>query len=336
MSKNLRVGILGAGFMAHTHGRRLLDLGGIEIAGVSDVSSDAARALLEDLRVEAPVFLDFEKMIRESKCDAVYVCLPPFAHNGQVELAAAAGKHLFVEKPVALTLARAESMRAAIERAGVISQVGYHFRFKKSVAKMRGLLASGEAGRPTLFDGRFWCNMEGKPWWRDAARSGGQLFEQATHLYDLAVQFMGEPDRVSGQAGNLCHEGQSDYTAEDTSLGSIRFRNGGMAAVTGSNCAIKDRFIGDFRLVCERVVLDYRSTGDWREKDVATFHFDGRSEEVIEDGDPYKEASLDFITAIREGRKASCPAGDGVRIVKLTSMVLESARQSGATLNWNP
>jgi len=334
MSTPLRVAILGAGFMARVHGTRLLKMEGIEIAGVCGTALESAKALLQDLKVEARAYSSFEDMLRGSRCDAVYVCIPPFAHDGQVESAAREGKHVFVEKPLGLTNERAESMCAAVKEAGVLSQVGYHIRFRKAVMRMRALLASGDAGRATLFDGRFWCNMDGSTWWRDAARSGGQVSEQVTHLYDLALCFLGTPERASGFAANLCHSGQPGYTSEDTSVGAVRFRDGGLAAITGSNCAIKDRFIGDFRLVCEHATLDYHSTGDWREQDVARIDFANRIEEIIEDGDAHEEADRDFVRAIRSGGKTACPIADGARAVKLTLMVLQSAQAGGEPVAW--
>lgn len=324
--KKLKVGMLGAGFMAGVHCRSLSKLEGIEIVSVCAASLVESNALIEFNKLaHAHAFADFDVMLAEEKMDVLYVCIPPFAHNGQVVKAARKGIHLFLEKPIALNLRDAEDMVAAITTAGVVSQVGYHMRFRKSVQMFKKMAEAGELGRPTLFTGRFWCNMEGSAWWRDQSKSGGQIYEQAIHLYDLATYLLGAPASASGVMSSLCHSATPGYTIEDTGAGLVQFRNGSMAAITSSNCALKDHFIGDFRIVFEKGLLDYASTGDWRIKDEAVIHCDGKETRIVEDGDPYFEETANFIEAIRRSGKTVTPVGHGLDCIKLVSAVMESA-----------
>lgn len=332
--RELRIGILGCGFMGETHARRLAQIAGVQVTALCDAESGRARALQERLGLAAAVYDDADCLLDKERLDALYICLPPFAHNGQAERAAARGIHLFLEKPIALNTARAEAIVAAIEQHGVVSQVGYHMRFRKSVARLKTLLDEGRAGQPTLFQGRYWCNMLGAPWWRTKSSSGGQVFEQVIHIYDLALYLLGEPDTVCGFADNLCHQGMADYTIDDTSVSIIRFRNGSMATIAGSNCALPDHYIGDFRVVCEHALLDYRCTGqNWISPDEATLSLhtgDGvKTERIVEDGDVYLAESEDFIAAIRTGRPTRTPAREGLRGVRLVSAVLDSAGHGG-------
>ncbi len=332
----LRVGILGAGFMGQTHGQRLVKREGVTLAGICDVAPGAAAALKEKLgATDAVVFDSFDRMLAEAKLDALYVCLPPFAHAGQVEAAAARGIHLFLEKPIALTVARAEQMVAAIEKAGVVSQVGYHYRFKRCVERFRQLMAGGQAGAPTLFEGRYWCRMPNKGWWPDVTKSGGQVIEQVIHIYDLAMHLFGPIESVTGYAANLAHKEVAGYSIEDTSASVVRFKNGAVACITGSNCALPVHFIGDWRAVCDRAVLEYRTTGQfWVKPDESTvFTHDGEQvtrEEFTEDADVSGAETDDFLHAIRTGSKTRSPARDGLNSLKLVAAVLESARQNGA------
>ena len=154
MTTTLRVGIVGAGFMGQTHGQHLLQHDDVRIVAICDRAGDAAMKVKEKLKAEAAtVFTDFDRMLAECPLDVLYVCLPPYAHNGQVEKAAAKGIHLFLEKPIALTLARAESMVKAIEASGVVSQVGYHFRFRRSIEQLRRRLADGSRRAADLVRG---------------------------------------------------------------------------------------------------------------------------------------------------------------------------------------
>jgi predicted dehydrogenase len=325
----LKAGILGTGFMGQQHGRRLVSMPGVEISAICDTNIEGASKLKESLGCAAGLYGTFDAMLAEAKLDMLYVCLPPFAHAGQVELAAARGIHLFLEKPIAANAKKARAMVEAIEKAGVVSQVGFHMRFRKGVKRLKALMDAGEAGAPTLFDGRYFCNMLGGSWWRDINGSGGQVYEQVIHLFDLANYLLGTPVAAHGFLSNICHAGIHDYTIEDTSVAAVRYQSGALASVCGSNCALPDHFIGDWRVVCGKAVLEYRSTGDWRDKDECTlWTYDGdkkAQESIIEDGDPYAEEDEDFVNAVRTGGPTVTPARCGLDAIAVVSAVIASA-----------
>ncbi len=322
----LRIGFLGTGNMARIHATALRKIPGITLAGVVGSSPAKAAAFAEENGLESG-YANFDAMLDVAKLDAVYLCVPPHAHTGQAELAATKGLHLFMEKPIALDVAKAQNIVNAIARAGVCSQVGFHFRFLKSVQKIRELIDEGKAGGPTLFTGRFWVNMEGPEWWRDRSRSGGQIFEQATHLHDLARHFCGEVAHARAEVRNLLHTSDPGYTIEDTSLTTIAFQNGALGIVTASNCALRDHFIADFSLVCEHLTIEFKSTGqNWVTPDSARIHYaTGEVEAIVEDGDPFLAENEDFITAIREGRPTRTPATEGLAAIRLVEEALKQS-----------
>ena len=332
--ETIRAAILGAGFMAGVHGRSLSECDGVTLVGICDINEEQAKSCNDALDGSAEIYTDFETMLDTAKPDVLYVCLPPFAHNGQIEMAAARGIHLFMEKPIALTEERAESMLQAAEAAGVVTQVGYHMRFRESVRKMKNLIENGEAGKPTLFTGRYWCNMDGSTWWRDQNKSGGQILEQIIHLYDLATSFMGKPVSVSGCVENICHQDRDDYTIEDTSAGMIQFENGSVATIAGSNCAIPGHFFGDYRIVCEKAVLDYKTTGqEWVTPDQAslltTAGEEVVTEEITETVNPYLEETKHFLECVRNGSATEAPLSQGLASLKLVQAVIKSAKNGG-------
>jgi predicted dehydrogenase len=337
--KELRVGILGAGFMGQTHGKNLVQMDGIRLAAICDNGLARAESLKTQLGAsDARVFDHFKKMITVTPLDILYVCLPPFAHNGQVEQAASKGIHLFLEKPIAINLERGRSMADTIDKAGVVSQVGFHNRFRASVERFKELTGSGAAGRPTQFQGRYWCNFQGGAWWRDKKGSNGQVFEQVIHIYDMAAYLLGEPANVCAYMDNLCHQDQPDYTVEDTSAAVIRFKNGSMASIVGSNCALPGHFTGDYRAVFEKAVLDYRATGqEWVTPDAATIyqHSNGAltREEFTETRDVYRAETVDFIEAVRHGGATRAPVSAGLASLRLVSAVLQSAEQGGVPVS---
>lgn len=245
-------------------------------------------------------------------------------------MALEAGLHVFAEKPLALKLEDGRAMAKAAEQANVVTQVCYQFRFKPSVRRLSQAIADGSAGKPTLFTGRFWVNMEGGDWWRDVNQSGGQVFEQLIHIYNLAKALLGKPETAAGQWANLLHGQRDDYSIEDTSVGTVRFTSGALASITGSNCAVPDNFFADFRIACEHVTLDYHGTGqNWVDSEYATWYQAGQSERIEENTDAHRAAAIDFVQAIRDDRPALCPITEAYDDLRLVSAVIASARQGG-------
>ena len=110
----LRAAILGAGGMGHRHAQSLKELETVSLRAVCDVKESAANELAQSYN--ARVYTDFDKMLREEKPDLLFLCLPPFAHNGEVEKAADLGIHIFIEKPIALEEVRARTIVQSIQK----------------------------------------------------------------------------------------------------------------------------------------------------------------------------------------------------------------------------
>lgn len=331
MAKQLSIGIVGTGFSS-VHVERLKKLEDVEVTAVWGRSLEKAQAFNArfDLAESAP-FDDFDEMLEASQLDALYICLPPHAHHGQEGKAAQSGIHLFLEKPIAFDSAQAEAIVEAIEKAGVISQVGYQMRYFKGVRALKEL---PNPGRPMLFEGRFWCNFEGPSWWADKASSNGQVFEQVIHIYDIARYLFGEPDSAGGLMANLCHQDNPGYTIEDTSVATIRFRNGALGMISGSNCAIPERFTASFRAIFEYACLEYTSSAGSPQPSQSTLVIhDGSNlteqHDIIEDGDPYLDQTIAFINAVRGEGPEMCPASEGLGDIRLVEAVMESAENGG-------
>ena len=213
MNNKVRVAMLGMGNMGVNHLNELRKMEDVEIGALCSLPAQPALAYNEANATHYPVYEDFDQMLAQTPIDALFVCLPPFAHQGQIEKAAAKGIHIFTEKPLALDIARGESIADSVKHAGVYSQMGYHMRFGAAVRKLRMLMEAGETGRPTLFSANYECNSLHVDWWRDRRKSGGQIFEQIIHLYDLAAYVMGKPDSVTGYIANICHQDVPGYWA---------------------------------------------------------------------------------------------------------------------------
>lgn len=325
---SIRIGIIGTGFIAGQHARCLKQIGHASITAIASRTKGHAQDFCQQHSLSnATCFDNGLSLIESGLVDAIYFCIPPHAHRGEVEAAADRGLHVFLEKPIALSSGQARSMVEAISNAGVLSQVGFMMRFSSAALRLKALLDAGDWGRPTLFTGRFWVNFEGSDWWRDRTRSGGQIFEQVIHLYDLATFFCGELSSAHGLLANLCHQDIQDYTIEDTSVGVLQFKNGALATITGSNNAVPMHFFADYRMVCERGTLDYRCFGQpWVQSDEATFFpATGQPETVIQTADCILEENLHFLDCIQNQRQSSCPAAAGLASIELVERIIQSS-----------
>jgi len=319
-SSLLSVAFYGAGFMAQTHARVLVQIPEVRCIAVCASGDPSADAFAAEQGEGMQVFADYTEMLDTAKPDVVYICVPPFAHGNEVEQAAERGVHVFIEKPVALEVPVARRMVEAAEAAGIVTQVGFQMRFHPAVLALEERIASGAAGDPVLFTGRYWTNMDGKNWWKDRARSGGQILEQVIHLYDLAAHLMGEADldRACGHLANVAHRDDPDYRMEDVSAGMLPHSSGGVSVITGCNAVRPMHFLADYRAVFAHDFLDYQTTGrPWEQADRAVL---SSGETVVGEWntavDLSEAISADFLAAVREKSGARVPLRDGLRALE--------------------
>ncbi len=328
---NINAGILGAGFMGQKHANNLEKQNGVQVKAICDQNEENANKLANKLVSNTKVFSNFQKMINDVNLDVIYICLPPFAHNEQIQKAAEKGVHLFIEKPIALSTDEAAEMVSAIKKADIISQVGYHKRFGDAVSRLKKLIDNGTAGIPTLFDARYECNSLHSPWWKNKDKSGGQVFEQAIHLYDLAMYFLGEPTDTSGLMANLCHNDVDGYSVEDTSVSIIKFRTGALANIAATNCAVPGEWNYPFTVVCENLTAYFKDANN--AEIVYTEEENIKKENINSEHDMYLAETISFIDAVRGKVSNSCTIEDGYRSLKLVESVVKSSAKLGETIN---
>ncbi|MFB6173240.1 MAG: Gfo/Idh/MocA family protein [Halobacteriales archaeon] len=309
---SVRLGFIGAGGIAQwQHFDNIEGMDGAAVVAVCDVDESAATEAAD--RFDAAAFTDHRDLYAEASVDAVFVCLPPFAHEDQELMAAERGIDLFVEKPLALSAAKAREIRDAIERNGVIAQVGYNWRYSAGVERAREILADRAVG---YAEGYWWGGVPGGEdhWWRHADRSGGQTVEQATHVFDTVRHLVGDVERVSA-AGSHRIEDLVDFP--DNTSATMSHGNGAVSHVSTS-CAAERGKTG-LEVVADGATLEI--TQDDLEGVV-----DG--EEVAEtfERNPYVAEVEDFLEAVRtgDGSGIRSPYADAVESFELTLAVNES------------
>lgn len=331
MEKVLKAAVLGMGNMGRAHARSLMRMENIELVGLCSSPIKDAEEFAGENHLGCALFEDGYKMIEEVEMDILYICLPPFAHTGQLEAAAEKGIHVFIEKPIALNLERGQSMVQAAEKNRIITQVGYHMRFGSAVKKFKKYLEDGTAGKATLYMADYECNSLHGPWWRDITKCGGQVFEQVIHLYDMCLYLMGKAVSVNGYVANLCHQEVEGYTIEDTSVCNIRFASGALGSICGSNCSVKNQWNGKFRVICEHMVADFTD----HNHGVFTFTQEDipRIEEINEEVDVTYEEDCDFVKKVRLHQQSLADIREGLHGLELVSAVVSSSSCDGATVS---
>jgi predicted dehydrogenase len=198
--KTVRVGFVGCGRVTETrHLSALRRAGGVEASALADVDAERLSRVGDAFGV-ARRYEDWQRLVRDEHVDAVAVCVPPSLH-AEVALAALdAGKHVFIEKPLALTLEECDLLDAAAVRAeGLKVTVGFNMRWHRLVREARDTLARGELGRVKLVRTVFASAARARPeypeWRRRRESGGGAIFELGTHHFDLIRFMLGQEAR---------------------------------------------------------------------------------------------------------------------------------------------
>ncbi len=312
----IRVGFVGTGGIAQAHFDALSKVEGVQLVAFCDV--DAERAEAAAARFGGRAYTDYERMLREESLDALYVCVPPHAHEGAEERAAEKGIHLFVEKPVARTLERAHQIESAIQKAGVLSSAGYHFRYYGATERARERLQGLPIG---LAIGYWHGGMPSVAWWRQHALSGGQLVEQTTHIVDLARYLVGEIVEVHAFfAQGVVPLPYSDSDVSEAGVVALRFASGAVGAITNT-CILNAPGEVALKIYTPDRIMEI----GWGR--VIETEANRREEYGLRDN-PYLNEDRAFISAIRTGNSAliRSPYSDAVRTLAVTLAADESAR----------
>lgn len=192
----LRVGIVGAGYIATWHATTIKALTGVELVSVCDTSAGAADALASGF--DAKPYTDFDKMLAEANLDAVHILTPPDSHHDLVVKATAAGLHCFVEKPVGVSAGEAGAMVAAGQKAGKVVAAGHNFLGMPAYERLKKAAQNGDLGRISMAEIN-WCfplpPLRSGPfglWMLREPRN--LLLELGPHLFAFATDLFGKVD----------------------------------------------------------------------------------------------------------------------------------------------
>ena len=281
-----------------------------------------------------------ETMLEREDIDAVCICTPSGQHADQAVRAARAGKHVLVEKPMALTLEDADRMIEACEQAGVQLGVVFQRRAEPLFRKVSEAIGAGDLGDLTLgvvtvpyvrdqdyYDSAGWRGT----WAQDG---GGAVMNQGIHLVDLLVWYFGDPAEVCSQGATL----HRDIEVEDALAASLRFESGALATFAATTTAAPG-FPHRLEIYGTRggIQVEGENVVRWERADPESASIEppalSEAEGAGSGGDP-KGIELtghvgivrDFLSAVREGRAPLIDGGEGRRSL---SAVLAMYQRAG-------
>ncbi len=234
--KKLHFGIIGAGRIGRVHAETLAFRSPqAEIAAVADVNLAAARALAAHCSIPK-VVASAAEIFADPRISAVLICSPTGTHAELIEQAARAGKHIFCEKPLSMSLEKIDSSLAAVEAAGVKLQVGFNRRFDSNFERVRQAVSSGEVGTPYLM--HIISRDPAPPPFSYLRSSGGIFLDMMIHDFDMARVLMGdEVEEVYAAASVMVDPAFSEAGDLDTAVAVLRFRSGAIGTIDNSRKA---------------------------------------------------------------------------------------------------
>jgi predicted dehydrogenase len=356
--ERLRVGMVGAGFMAKTHSlayaaAAMLDhdrLPVIERRRLVDLDGVLAQAAAERFGWDEAA-TDWTAVTRASDIDLVDIAVPNDRHAEIAIDAAAHGKHVLCEKPLASSLADAKRMEAAVARAGVTGHVGFVFRKWPAVALARRLVDEGRIGTPMSFRAHYFHDYAIDPdvelgWRAVRARAGaGSVGDLGSHAVDLARYLVGEVARVCGRT-HAFRSAEVDDAADCL----LEFENGAIGTLSTSWMQAGSKMDIGFELAGERgaIRFTWRRSGELQvyehgeRDDTRGFRtvFVGPAHRGAERfwpvagqglgyGDVFTILIADVLEAVAAGRQAEPSFHDGVRAAEFVDAALRSSERGG-------
>ena len=235
----INFGIIGTGMIGRYHRDAIAATPGARLVAVCRGKADAALQASAAAEYGVPCEASLAALLARDDIHAVCICTPSGQHAAQAIAAMQAGKHVLVEKPMALNITDAEAMMAAAQRHSVRLGVALQRRTDPAFQRIHHAIAQGDFGNlvlgkvsvPYLRSQAYYDSAEWRGTW--VLDGGGVLMNQGIHLLDLLLWFMGDVVSVQAQAATLGHQ----IEVEDCLSASLKFANGALASVIATTCA---------------------------------------------------------------------------------------------------
>jgi predicted dehydrogenase len=333
------VGFIGAGGIALTHMSYLKKMEGVEIVAAADVSEKALAKAKQEYQIPH-TFADYNAMLKEVKeIDAVSVCTPNGLHCANTVAALNAGKHVMVEKPMAMTAQEGQQMLDAAKKAGKQLIVGFQSRFDPRTKFIRDQINAGTFGNLMYVRAQA-LRRRGIPNWgvfgRKDLQGGGPMIDIGVHILETAHYMMGSPRPVSVSGNTWTYLGHkpseiacawpgwdhANYTVEDLAAGIIRFDNGAMLTIEASFVAHIEKDVFNIQLMGEKAGANWETSQIFTDQGGYMMNM---TPGWLGKWDHFEFKMKHFVEVCRDGRKNESPGEHGLLVQKMLDGVYQSS-----------
>lgn len=324
--------VIGTGRAGLIHARNLSrHVPGARLVALCDASEQSLSAAANELAV-ARRFRDFREAVADDRVQAVVITTPTFLHRDVACAAAGAGKHVFLEKPMAVTVEECQAINAAVREAGVKLQMGFMRRFDAGFRQAKEMLADGSLGRVMIIKSTGRGPGGPGPWMYDLRKSNGIIAEVNSHDIDSLFWLTGQDvRRVYATGRNFkCEEARAEWPDfYDNVVAQLTFDGDAMGVIDGT-CPAHYGYDARVEILCEKGLL---FVGDYRDPAAATrVTLDG---EVVGQAvktwrtlfrDAYLAEMVHFVDCVANDRTPEVTGHDGLRAVATVLAINRSIR----------
>ena len=340
-NRKLRVAVVGLG-MGKAHLRGYLGSGLAEVAAVCDANEELLKRVGDEFKVERR-YTDYGRMLGAERLDAVSIALPNFLHAPFTVKALERGLHVLCEKPMADSVAAAQRMLAAAQKARRLLMINFSFRYIPAARWLQQAVREGRLGR-IYYAHSAWLRRRGIPklgsWFGDRKRAGGgPLIDLGVHRLDLAWWLMGRPRPVAASGATYAEIGprlarrqRAVFNTEDLAVGLIRLEGGQtimLEASWAANCEKEEQMATD--LYGTEGGATYRNVGEGYDFEALLFAEVGGRQVNVRPKLPAQPAATEtsmagFCQAVLAGRlKVEGDAADGLAVQRMLEGLYRSA-----------
>lgn len=334
MGKTYNFAILGCGVISKTHVEALSKIENAKLLGVADVNLANATAFAEKYGIKA--YQDYSQMLADENVDVVCVCTPSGWHAPNAIQALKAGKHVVLEKPMALNTKDADEIIATSEQTGKMVTVISQFRFSDDLIKIKEYIDAGAFGKVST------CSLTMKYYrapeyyssssWKGTIKydGGGALINQGIHGVDMMDYLVGPITKVYGQIATVCH----NIEGEDTAVATFKTENGALGVIQASTCAYPgfDRRLeinGDKGYAVLRENKIEKLVVNCKEVEIGQLELTSTaSDNTVMDYTMHKAQITNFINALEGKEQLTLGAKEGKRALEVIEKVYTTAKNA--------
>lgn len=338
MGKTLKIGFVGVGGIARYQMSMLKKIEGVEIAALADVSKSAMEQAVKETN-GAKVFTDWKEMLAMKDLDAISVCTPNKLHCEPTVLALKAGKHVLVEKPMAMNAGEAARMCQTAQRSKKVLQIAFQWRFTPVAQMLRRQVQSGALG-DILYVRVQAMRRRGIPNWgvfgRKDLQGGGPMIDIGVHLLEMAHYVIGAPNPVSASGACYTYLGNkgSDtmcpwpnwdhktYTVEDLAVGFLKFETGASMVIESSFVAHIEKDVYGIQIMGTK---GGATSDPPRVFTDANGYMMNMEPTFMGQQDGFEYKMRHFVDCIRDGAKCQAPGEDGWMVQKMLDGIYKAS-----------